>query len=145
MASMACMFEECPNVATFTGTFLENGSSVTVCGDHFIDFAAGTLEGMTGIPVTTLILLPPETFNEMTAAVDTLVDVPPTTSPESSEVGTDGDLDDAWHKESETYEEYVARMTSGPDGDEVELELNDHDNTAHADITDTEFHPTPAE
>lgn len=51
MANPQCMYPECEQAALFTGTFFQNGTSVTVCSDHFVDFAAGTLEAMTGAPV----------------------------------------------------------------------------------------------
>ena len=65
MANPACTIEGCGQPATFIGTFFDTGLSVTVCGDHFIDFAAGTLEAMTEIPVTLLLTLPPEAFAEI--------------------------------------------------------------------------------
>lgn len=145
MASIACMFEECPNLATFTGTFLENGSSVTVCGDHFVDFAAGTLEGITGIPVTTLILLPPETFDEMKAAVTTLSDVPPTTPDESSAAGTESD-----HELTDDERNDLIRDGGGVVDDDDAHDLSrdsiaDKLDEKHADVTDAEFHPAPTE
>jgi hypothetical protein len=94
MALPACMIEECPNGATFTGTFFETGTSVTVCGEHFVDFAAGTLEAMTGIPVTMLIALPPETFATPESVAEGNETLPPTTPDESSEAGTESDLEE---------------------------------------------------
>lgn len=93
MANPQCTFGECPNAATFTGTFFETGVSVMICGDHFIDFAAGMLEAMTGIPVTALITLPPETFAEVTDPNAALPNVDGPTPDESPEVGTDDDPD----------------------------------------------------
>jgi hypothetical protein len=161
MASPPCMIEECESVATFTGTFFESGLSVVVCGDHFIDFAAGTLEAMTGVPITALITLPPETFEQVAPpSGDESIPLGPT-SPESSEVGTASDPDAEWDKENETYEQWVNRTIAvegehGPhgvergdteadyadvtDGDDISRDsIADKLDAKHADITDAEF------
>jgi hypothetical protein len=85
------MVDGCDNPATFTGTFFEDGTSVTVCESDFVNFAAGVLEAMTNVPVTMLITLPPETFavESDPNAVEPVEGGP--TSPESSEVGTESD------------------------------------------------------
>jgi hypothetical protein len=106
MANPQCTFGECPLAATFTGTFFETGQSVMLCGDHFIDFAAGMLEGMTGIPVTALITLPPESFAEVTDPNAALPNVDGPTSQESHEVGTDNDQADDDPPKGTHYDEH---------------------------------------
>ena len=91
MANPPCMIEECEIPATFTGTFFKTGQSIVVCGDHFVDFAAVTLESVTGVPVTMLITLPPETFAPVVDAELADIVEGPTGSVESSEVGTASD------------------------------------------------------
>ena len=54
-ANPPCQFEGCEEPATFTGTFFDSGLSVIVCGDHFVAFAGGTLEALTGVPVLDII------------------------------------------------------------------------------------------
>jgi hypothetical protein len=117
------MFEGCEHLATFTGTFFETGASVLLCEDHFVDFAAGTLEAITGIPVPLLITLPPDTFGEVIAADSLDDDLPPTTPVESSEVGTDDD----------------------PVADISRASIAEHLDERHADITDAEFHSAPTQ
>lgn len=43
--------------AIFLGTFLSDGTSVTVCEAHFTEFLASTLEMMTGAPVVAMLTL----------------------------------------------------------------------------------------
>jgi len=45
--------------AIFLGTFLSDGTSVTLCEDHFVDFLAGTLETLTGAPIAELLSVQP--------------------------------------------------------------------------------------
>ena len=89
------MVEGCEVPSTFIGTFFETGQSVTVCEGHFVMFAAGTLEAMTGIPVSDIIAA---TFGEAEAEAEdpTSDDVPASSeSLESSEVPTGTDETDA--------------------------------------------------
>ena len=137
MANPPCQIEECPDPATFIGTFFSDGSSITVCEAHFIDFAATMLEALTGVPVTLLITLPPETFagadahgvedDESTIETDNVTAPPnteeqphepgerPTTSPESSGVGTDDDrpkmvvVEPEYHERQGIFDEALGR------------------------------------
>lgn len=59
MANPACMVPDCQVAATFTGTFFETGQSITVCVDHFVEFAAGTLQAMTGAEVLAFLAAGP--------------------------------------------------------------------------------------
>ena len=86
-----CMIEGCEVPSTFIGTFFETGQSVTVCEGHFVMFAAGTLEAMTGVPVSDIIAA---AFGEPEAEPEdpTSDDVPASSeSLESSEVPTGTD------------------------------------------------------
>src|ERR1700693_273150 len=123
MANPACTFGECGQSATFTGTFFDSGLSVIVCGDHFVEFAAGTLEAMTGIPVTLLISLPPEAFAEVVDHELGQIVAPPTSPGESSEVGTASDQTDEQRERSEFYlahvDEIQERVGEGESFDEA--------------------------
>lgn len=95
MANPACMNEGCPNESIFIGTIFETGQSIVVCSDHFIQFCAGMLEAMTGVPVTMLITLPPEVLHPIVNGISDLAPNDGPTSPESSEAGTVADPDEA--------------------------------------------------
>lgn len=104
----ACMIEDCATPATFIGTFFDTGDSIKVCGDHFVEFMAGTLEAITGIPVTMLITLPPETFAGGDTPPEIVAPNDGPTSDESSDHGTADDLlaeikdDDEFYREHKT-------------------------------------------
>jgi hypothetical protein len=143
MANPACTFGECGQSATFTGTFFDSGLSVIVCGDHFVEFAAGTLEAMTGIPVTLLISLPPEAFAEVVDHELGEIVAPPTSPGESSEVGTARDPRRRGDNESDdNYYERMALLDSASENNsresiaaELDAKHNEIDNTTASSTT----------
>jgi hypothetical protein len=50
MASLPCQNED-GKIAVFTGTFLESGTSVTVCRDDLQAFAVALAQELTGAPI----------------------------------------------------------------------------------------------
>lgn len=106
MANPPCMYPDCEQSATFTGTFFESGQSITVCGDHFIDFAAGTLQAMTGAPIIDFLASAPTEVEDDDDDVENPTAEPGPTSEESSEVGTDDD-----------HEEHDPNVELGSDGE----------------------------
>jgi hypothetical protein len=141
MANPSCMFEGCATPAVFVGTFFEDGNTVTVCGNHFVEFAAGTLEAMTGAPVIDFIngIIPDA--EAVVASLETDPNDPGPTSPESSEVGTDDILvEEDLMRCASVYEDDIGLfecvLRLGHDGVHVRAEL-----PVEADVTDAEFHP----
>ena len=89
-----CMIEGCETPSTFTGTFFSNGQSITVCEEHFVAFAGGTLEAMTGVPVLDIIATSAAGGEaEAEGPTDEAGETGPTSS-ESSDPGTASDHDE---------------------------------------------------